>query len=153
MPLFAAVEGGGTSWVVVITKDEPDNVLEREVFPTETPDVTLKNIRVWLNARSFDAIGVACFGPVDAKIGSSTHGFITSTPKPNWAHTDVLGGVGCRDEFKDIPCWFDTDVNAPALAEYCYHHKAGTTSCAYITIGTGIGVGLVANGKTGIYVQ
>mmetsp|Transcript_7261 Transcript_7261/g.10814 ORF Transcript_7261/g.10814 Transcript_7261/m.10814 type:complete len:250 (+) Transcript_7261:154-903(+) len=41
---------------------------------------------------------------------------------------------------------FDTDVNAPALAEYMWHKGKDETSCAYITVGTGIGVGLVVNG-------
>ena len=40
------------------------------------------------------------------------------------------------------------DVNAPALAEYVYHRKEGNSSCAYITVGTGVGVGLVVNGNT-----
>jgi len=66
-----------------------------------------------------------------------------------WANTDVVGMVGLRDEFIDIPYRFDTDVNAPALAEFKLNRaNNSSTSSAYITVGTGIGVGLVVNNQT-----
>lgn len=135
--------------MVAIVEDKPDNIVERLQVVTETPEVTLGRIREWLGQRTFDAIGVASFGPIDAKAASPTYGFITSTPKPNWANTDVLRLLGVYDEFKSIPHAFDTDVNAPALAEYTLH-RAGNdvSSTAYITVGTGVGVGLVVNGAT-----
>ena len=135
MPIFAAVEGGGTSWVVALVVDKPDNIVEKCQIITETPEITLGKIRKWLNERIFDAIGIASFGPIDCTVGSSTYGFITSTPKPHWANTDVLRYLGIYDEYKDIPCIFDTDVNAPALAEFNLHKKASMSSCAYITVG------------------
>jgi fructokinase len=147
---FAAIEGGGQSWVVGMAEDSPDNIIEREVIVTTDPVTTLTAIRIWLSTREFDSIGIACFGPIDAKEGSPTFGFITSTPKPGWVNTDVLGLLGMRGEYKHIPFKFDTDVNAPAYAEFVFHGKAGATSCAYITVGTGVGVGLVVNGATTI---
>lgn len=146
---LAAVEGGGTTWVVAIMEDSPENIIEMEVFETTTPSETLGKIRSWLQQKKFDAIGVATFGPVDANPNSATYGYITSTPKPNWENTDVLGLLGTRSDFGSIPCKFDTDVNAPALAEFLKVTSSGSTigSSAYITVGTGIGVGLVVNGK------
>ncbi len=136
---FAAIEGGGTTWVVSIAGDnlDPKSFVDRTVFETTTPNETLSNIREWLRSHEFDAAGIASFGPIDAKIGSETFGFITSTPKPHWANADVVGLLGFRDEFKHIPFKFDTDVNAPALAEYNLHKSATSTSCAYVTVGTG----------------
>ena len=148
MTRYAAVEGGGTSWTVAIAIDQPDNIVEKLNIITETPEITLGKIREWLNERQFDSIGVASFGPIDAKVGSPTYGYITSTPKPYWANTNVLKLLGLYDEFLNIPFDFDTDVNAPALAEYILHKKPNMTSSSYITIGTGIGVGLVVNGAT-----
>lgn len=149
MSVYAAVEGGGTSWVVALVSEKPDNIIEKMSVVTETPEITLGAIRAWLNTKKFTALGVASFGPVDCKIGSPTYGFITSTPKPNWANTDVLRLLGVYDEFSSIPCLFDTDVNAPALAEFNLHKQsADMSSAAYITVGTGIGVGLVVNGST-----
>lgn len=148
MVRVAAIEGGGQSWVAGIAQDTPDNIIEREVFVTEDPETTLSKIRAWLSQRTFDSIGIACFGPVDARPSSPTFGFITSTPKAFWKNTDVLKLLGLKDEFKNIPFRFDTDVNAPAYAEFCLHRQPGTTSCAYITVGTGVGVGLVINSST-----
>jgi fructokinase len=146
---YAAVEGGGTKWLVAICENNPWNVVEKEEFETlPSPEETLTNIKNWLSSRSFEAIGVASFGPIDANKNSSTYGFITSTPKPGWRNTDVLKLLGVYDEFKGKPFLFDTDVNAPALAEYKYYLATGETtssSCAYITIGTGVGVGLIIN--------
>ena len=144
---LAAVEGGGTTWVAVISEGSPGNIVDRADFVTETPLITLPKIKEWLKTKSFDALGVASFGPIDCRPSSANYGFITTTPKPNWGNTDVLRLLGVYDEFKDIPHKFDTDVNAPAYAEYRLF-TAGQTSCAYITVGTGVGVGLVVNGQT-----
>jgi fructokinase len=148
---FLGIEGGGTSWVVVISEEAPENIIERAEFETSSdPSVTLGAVREWFSTRTYDAIGVATFGPVDANPASSTYGYITATPKPGWRDTDVLGLLGFRGETK--PVMFDTDVNAPALAEFAKLTAGGQrptlSSCAYITIGTGVGVGLVVNGGT-----
>lgn len=146
---IAAIEGGGTAWKVAIAEDQPDNLVERAEFETlPSPEETLTNVKAWLLERNFDCIGVASFGPIDARKGSPTYGFITSTPKPGWRNTNVLQLLGVYDDFKHLPHSFDTDVNAPALAEYILHRQPHTTSSAYVTIGTGIGVGLVINGET-----
>lgn len=143
---FAAVEGGGTSWAVAIMEDTCDNIIERTRFSTTSPEETLGAIKTWLSERTFDAIGVASFGPIDANVNSEYFGFITSTPKPNWAFVDVIGLLGVRE--MNVPFRFDTDVNAPAYAEYILDNDSNIASCAYITVGTGIGVGLVCNGRT-----
>jgi fructokinase len=150
---YAAVEGGGTTWVVAISEGEPQNIVLKSEFATEAnPEITLGKVRNWLNQQfnqsPFDAIGVATFGPIEAKINAPKFGFITSTPKPGWKDTNVLKLIGLKDEFKNVPFLFDTDVNAPALAEYSFLNNPHLSSSAYITVGTGVGVGLVINGKT-----
>lgn len=136
--------------MAAIAEDSVENIVERASFETTTPEETLAAVKEWLESKQFDAIGIATFGPVDAKEGSSKFGFITSTPKPGWKNTNVLELLGI-DEDAGIPFKFDTDVNAPALAEYMLKLSSGSraiSSCAYITVGTGIGVGLVINGQT-----
>ena len=144
---LAAVEGGGTTFVVAIAHDEPTNIVERAEFPTTTPAETLGKCCQWLSTRTYDSLGVATFGPVDLNPNSPTFGYITTTPKPGWKNTDVLGPL-CAIR-PSAPCKFDTDVNAPALAEFLDMQRLGHkgSSCAYITVGTGIGVGLVVNGQ------
>jgi fructokinase len=151
MVRLAAVEGGGTTWVVAIAEGTPENVVDRAEFPTTSPAETLGKCCEWLQKQQYDCIGIACFGPVDLQINSPTYGYITTTPKPGWKNTDVVGPV--RKVRPDVPLAFDTDVNAPALAEHLAmvaEAKARgdadlPTSCAYITVGTGVGVGLVVN--------
>jgi fructokinase len=152
MVRLAAIEGGGTTWVCGLLEDSIDQFLERHVIPTTTPDHTLGEVKAWLLSKNVDAIGVVSFGSIDAKLGSPTYGFITSTPKPGWRDTNVLGLIGAYDEFKSIPILFDTDVNAPAIAEFNIQEEENLaksqsvpSSSAYITIGTGVGVGLVIN--------
>eukprot|EP00953_Heterococcus_sp_UTEX-ZZ885_P014470 8183-Heterococcus_DN1.PRE.1 len=170
MPIYAAVEGGGTTWRVALAEGHPSNIIESEVYETIDDAVEqLRIIREWLDKRKFDALGIATFGPIDPRPGSSTYGYITTTPKPGWANVDVVGALSNGK----VPVQFDTDVNAPALAEYMcasmlaiagaynclyaarphqnlawhlWKSTGGETSCAYITVGTGIGVGLVING-------
>jgi len=148
MARIAAIEAGGTTWVAAMALvGKLDELFDRIEIPTTDPTTTISAIRTWLRERGdVSAIGIASFGPIDAKEGSATFGFITSTPKSGWANTDVVGLLGLRDEFKGVPFKFTTDVNAPALAEYRLHKKPGSSSMAYITVGTGIGVGLVING-------
>ena len=90
---LAAVEGGGTTFVVAIAVGEPvpENVVERAEFPTTSPAETLRRCCDWLAKHEYHALGVACFGPLDLHPSSPTYGFIATTPKPGWRNTDVLG--------------------------------------------------------------
>jgi fructokinase len=168
--VLAAVEAGGTSWVAALAyENDLSHTFSRIEVPTDiNPQVTISAIRVWLRNAiqewQIKAVGVASFGPIDPKLGSDTYGFITSTPKPGWANTDVIGMLGlmkrennndneeeydCKidGEFSHLPFLFDTDVNAPALAEFIHSQNENVTSSAYVTVGTGVGAGAVINSK------
>lgn len=145
MPTYAGVEGGGTTFVVAIATGEPLRIVERAEFPTRVPpSVTLDEVAAWLSQRHYDALGIAMFGPVDLDPKSATWGYITTTPKPGWQQTDVVGPL---KRVRNVPIGFDTDVNAPALEEFRHFARPNEESCAYVTIGTGVGIGLVINGR------
>jgi fructokinase len=150
MSLYCAIEAGGTTWVAATVKkgDDLANFVERIEVPTRDPESTIGEIKEWFKGKVGDvcSVGIASFGPIDPRTSSPTFGFITSTPKPGWNNTDVIGLLGFRDEYSHIPFKFDTDVNAPAVAEYMMHRVPGSSSSAYVTVGTGVGVGLVING-------
>ena len=116
---YAGVEAGGTSWVVAIAEGDPSKIVERAEFPTGLdPAALLTNVVAWLKPRNFDCLGVASFGPIDLHAKSPQYGFITTTPKPGWRNTDILGPIRKGLELPDdFPVGFDTDVNAPAMAE------------------------------------
>jgi len=144
---YAGVELGGTKCVAILGRG-PAEVLARETVPTTTPDETLASLaavlRKWRSGEGYDALGIASFGPVDLDRNSPRFGHIASTPKPGWAGADVLGELQSAAE---VPAAFDTDVNGAALAEMRWGSGRRFDDFAYITVGTGVGVGLIVNGS------
>ena len=141
---LCGIEAGGTKFVLGIG-DENGNILIRESIPTLDPETTLEAVSQFILKHRPDAVGIASFGPVDLDKNSPTYGEITSTPKPHWANTPILRYLSSR---YDVPYGFDTDVNAAAVGESLWGNGKGVNSLLYLTIGTGIGGGLVINGQT-----
>eukprot|EP01130_Rhizamoeba_saxonica_P007118 TRINITY_DN2863_c1_g1_i1.p1 TRINITY_DN2863_c1_g1~~TRINITY_DN2863_c1_g1_i1.p1 ORF type:complete len:342 (+),score=76.70 TRINITY_DN2863_c1_g1_i1:22-1026(+) len=144
---YAGIEGGGTSFVVSIAEGSPENIVDQYEFDTSDPDTTVQLLLNWLSDQQFDALGVASFGPIDLHVGSPTYGYITTTPKPQWNMVDLLGPL--QSQFPNIPIGFDTDVNAAVLAEQLWakNNEEILSDIAYITVGTGIGVGIMSGGN------
>ncbi|DAZ92551.1 TPA: hypothetical protein N0F65_012781 [Lagenidium giganteum] len=142
---FAGVELGGTTWLVAIAVDDPKNIIEHIRIDTTQPAETIPKAIEWLKTKQFDSIGIASFGPVDLNPSSATYGFITSTPKPGWANTEIVGAF--KKEFPNTPIGFETDVNAPALYEVTHGGHGNISSACYITVGTGVGVGVCVGNK------
>lgn len=147
--LVGAIEAGGTKFVCAVGTSPHD--MDRIEFPTgDSPEQVFFAVTDWLGKQQavrgmLQGIGIGSFGPVDLDPGSSTYGFITSTPKSGWQNTNICGAV--QRMFPDIPVAFDTDVNAAALGEHRWGNGAGLHDFVYITIGTGIGAGGMAGGK------
>ncbi len=99
---------------------DPTNVIQQISIPTTTPSETLPKVIAQLKAWKIDTLGIACFGPVDLDKNSPTYGYITSTPKPHWGMTDIVGLLKqglAKEDGTCIPVGFTTDVNAAAMAE------------------------------------
>jgi fructokinase len=146
--IFAGVEMGGTKCVCVLGSG-PDDIRAEEVLPTGDPASTLEAIahvleRWYAGVGRFSAIGVGAFGPLDLRRCSRSFGRIGSTPKDGWMGVDLAGFF--RGRFA-VPVDFTTDVMGAALAEGRWGAADGLMDYAYITVGTGIGVGLVVGGK------
>lgn len=77
--------------------------------------------------------------------GSKEYGSITSTPKKEWRGFSVLNEIKKRIKVEDCDIFIDTDVNSCAMAEYLIGNHSCKESLAYITIGTGVGLGLIIN--------
>lgn len=145
--LVGGIEAGGTKFVCAIGTG-PDDVRAIERFPTTSPEETLQRAIQFFQAQSAElgpvaSIGVGSFGPVDPHVNSSTFGFVTSTPKPGWKDTDVVGPLR---KALGVPVAFDTDVNAAALGEWRWGAAKNLECFIYLTIGTGIGGGGMING-------
>jgi fructokinase len=126
-------------------------MLARTSFPTgDRPAELLAAAVDWFKAQEgrhgrMRGLGIASFGPIDLHPGSPRYGFITSTPKPGWQNTDLIGPL--RAAFSDIPIGFDTDVNGAALGEHTWGSARGLSDFVYITLGTGIGAGAMVGGR------
>lgn len=147
VPLFAGVELGGTKCVCILAS-APDAIIDRVVIATTTPEDTLCAIESvllrWRSGHAIAGFGVASFGPIELDPRSAQYGFITTTPKPHWSGTDVGRRLA---RATGAPMAFDTDVNGAALAEQRWGAGAGLDDLAYVTVGTGVGVGLIVNGQ------
>lgn len=142
--LFGAIEAGGTKFVCAVGTG-PDDLQEIR-FPTTSPTETFSRAIDFFSPfkPNLAAIGIGSFGPVDLHPRSPTYGYITSTPKPGWANCDFAGTLVSQ---LNIPVAFDTDVNAAALGEMTWGAARGLTDFIYLTVGTGIGGGVVSNGQ------
>jgi len=146
--MLGGIEGGGTKFVCAVGTG-PDDIQREERFPTTTPTETMEKAIVFFKQAERDfgklsALGFASFGPIDPNPASPTYGFILQTPKPNWSNANVLGML--KSAF-DIPIAFDLDVNGAAMGEGTWGAAQGLDTFIYLTVGTGIGGGVMANGK------
>jgi fructokinase len=145
---FVGIDAGGTTFKIAYapTEDIRNVTVHHSVPTTESPVSTLAAVVAFIRQLPSvpRAIGVASFGPLDLTRESPTYGHITTTPKPGWQFANVLGPL--RAAFPGMPIGFDTDVNAAAVGELRHgNHGDDVSSIAYITVGTGVGVGLVIN--------
>ena len=140
---LGALEAGGTKMVCAIG-DETGKIFEQISIPTETPEITVPKLIDYFKEKNVDALGIACFGPVELDKNASNYGHITTTNKVAWRNFDVVGSfekaLGC-------PIGFDTDVNGSVLGEVTFGQAKGKRCVMYITIGTGIGAGIYIEGK------
>lgn len=139
---IGGIEAGGTKMVCAVA-DENGNLIDRVTFPTRGPEETFADMIAYFKKWKIEALGIGCFGPIDLCKESPTYGYITSTPKPGWANVDV---VGTFREALGVPIGFDTDVNGAILGEVTWGAARGVDTAIYITIGTGVGVGVYVNG-------
>ncbi|MCL4861615.1 MAG: ROK family protein [Caldilineaceae bacterium] len=147
MKRYGGIEAGGTKFVCAVGSG-PDNIHAEARFPTTTPEETISQAIAFLREEHrrapLTAVGVASFGPLDPEPGSPTFGYITTTPKPHWGQTNLVGPLR---QALGLPVGFDTDVNGAALGEHRWGAAQGLDTFVYLTIGTGLGGGGMVNGK------
>jgi fructokinase len=145
-PVYAGVELGGTKCICVLARSH-DDVIDKQLVDTTEPEATVGAIEAilagWHAEEPIRSLGIASFGPIDLNRTSPTWGFITTTTKQRWSGTDVARRLQQRFGVRTA---FDTDVNGAALAELRWGAGQSLTDLAYVTVGTGVGVGLIANG-------
>ena len=146
--LIGAIEAGGTKFVAALARFD-GTIMAQTRIPTDTPSTCFPALAAFFRDAAaahgpLAAFGIASFGPVDVNPTSPAYGTFTTTPKPGWAgacYHDVLGPFG-------VPIAVDTDVNGAALGEWLHGVGQDCATLAYTTIGTGIGTGLLHQGRS-----
>ncbi|MBU6268332.1 MAG: ROK family protein [Sphingomonadales bacterium] len=143
--MYGLIEAGGTKFVLGLADGE-GRITARERVPTTTPAETLGAALDWFRAQavSVRSFGIASFGPLDLDRASPGYGCVRSTPKPHWTGANLIAPF---TEAFGRPVAIDTDVNGAALAEARWGAGKGVGSLLYLTIGTGVGGGFVADGR------
>ena len=123
-------------------------ICERVEIETTSPDETLSRIRSEIEgfeARNgrYSGLGIGTFGPVQLAPGSEKFGCIGPTTKPSWRNCKLLEFF---TDWVTVPICLDTDVTAAAYGEFAWGAAVGCSSVLYVTVGTGIGVGVLING-------
>ena len=149
--LLLGVDIGGTKCAVILGLSNVGGIeiKDKVSFPTTGVDSTIADIetsiedvlkRNMLNSRDVSAIGISCGGPLD-----STAGIVMSPPNlPGWDNIPI---VRILSERFGIPAALHNDANASALAEWTFGAGKGTKNMVFLTFGTGLGAGLIIDGK------
>ena len=142
--LIGGVELGGTKCVLAVAKS-PIDILYRAVIPTGNPQKTLQGIFDFFSGYELNRIGIGTFGPVILDSESKNYGLLISESKKGWKGINLFKEFSSNSKAKIN---IDTDVNAAAIGEYNYGAGRSCQALIYITIGTGIGGGVLVDGKS-----
>ena len=148
---YIGVDVGGTSVKLGIVDDKGQVHLRKEAVYTEAGstapvmDVIIGSIRELADAsigiEAFSGIGVSAAGCINSVEGKVA---INGGNVPNWSHTEVCSIL--RKEF-DIPVTLANDANCAILGEFWTGAAKGYTDVLGITLGTGVGGGVITGGR------
>ena len=143
---LAGIEAGGTKFICGIS-DTNYNIIAKQTVTTTTPDETMTQVINFFKLHGLEniiAMGVSSFGPVIIDETAPNYGTITSTPKIAWRNFSFLNYL---KQYLNCPIKIETDVNGAAYGEFKLGNGIGTQNLVYFTVGTGIGAGIIQNGK------
>lgn len=141
--LLGSLEAGGTKMVLAVGHAD-GTIVEREEIPTRAPEACVPEMVEWFGARDIAALGVGAFGPTAVNPASPEYGHILKTPKQGWEGYDLRGTLA---RGLNVPVGYDTDVNAACLGEVTFGSAKGLDVVVYLTVGTGIGAGVMVDGN------
>ena len=141
--ILGSIETGGTK-IICAVGDETGRITDRTVIPTQRPEQSVPRILEFFKDKGIEAVGIGAFGPIDVIPGSENYGSIRKCERDGWSFYPLLKTV-C--DSLGVPGEMDTDVNTACLGEYTFGSGKGAEILLYITVGTGIGIGITIDGK------
>jgi len=143
---FAGVELGGTK--AIVTLADGVVIVDQHSFATTSPEETLgravARLALWDEQAPLSAIGIASFGPIRVDPAAPDHGVMLHTTKPGWSGARVAAAFAARF---NCPIGLDTDVNGAGIAEAALGAGQDCHTIVYLTIGTGVGGGVIVDGR------
>ena len=143
--MIGGIELGGTKCIVAVANG-PLEIVERKLITTKDPISTISEIKSFFSSFHINRLGIGSFGPLVLNSSSKDYGLLVAESKKGWE------GINLVKEFSKISekIIIDTDVNVAALGEHKYGAGKSSETFVYVTIGTGIGVGILINGKPNV---
>jgi fructokinase len=143
--LRGGIELGGTKALCAVGADH-EHILAEARIENRAPEQVLNDLVSFFAPyrETLTAVGVASFGPLELSETARDTGCFLRTPKPGWSGFPLRAALR---EALQVPVAIETDVGAAAIAEQRWGSARGADPCVYITVGTGIGVGVVIDGK------
>lgn len=151
MKNILGVDIGGTKCAITYGRQSGSDleIIDKEAFATTSCQETIENLKASIrtvmqrNSLTSDntySIGISCGGPLD-----SATGVVMSPPNlPGWDNIPIVDILS--KEF-GIKAAIHNDANACALAEWTFGAGKGSRNMAFLTFGTGLGAGLILDGK------
>lgn len=141
--MLGSIEAGGTKFICAVGNDHLD-IMDELRLPTEGPEQTITAcLDFFRKYPGLKSLAIGSFGPIELNPRAEKYGFILDTPKKGWANRDILGMIR---QGLDVPLFWTTDVNSAAYGEWQAHGQ-GADRLVYVTVGTGIGGGVVDGGQ------
>lgn len=138
-----SVEANGDYFTLAVQDVVAEKAVVMKKIPTQEPEQTLNRCLSFFKQYPVNALGVGIFGPIDINVSSHTYGYILDTPKAGWSNTNVYGYFTTALK---IPVTINTEVDASAYGEYIARGSNNTQSYYYLSLGNGIGAGMVQGG-------
>lgn len=150
MKQYIGIDIGGTKCAVTLGAEDPEvgemRVLAKQRFPTpkEPPEEVLDRIAGFaagfLQKNGAEGVGISCGGPLD-----SSQGVVLGPPNlPGWERVEIVRYF--KEKFR-LPVYLQNDANACAAAEWKYGAGKGLQNLVFLTFGTGMGAGLILDGR------
>ena len=143
--MIGGIELGGTKCIAAVA-ESPNNIVIKKIILTKDPNSTLSELISFFDDYEIESLGVGSFGPIVLDPESKDYGILVAESKDGWNGVNVIHSLSSITSNIIL----DTDVNMAAYGEY--HHGSGQKckTLAYVTIGTGIGAGILINGKSNV---
>ena len=142
--MIGGIEAGGTKFVLAVAEND-GKIITRKKIPTGDPEAVITDVISFFKQFPIQSLAIGSFGPIGVDPRRDDYGSIKNTPKKGWANFSFLDLI--KKAFPNLPVVWTTDVNVAAYGELTLGAGRGVNDLAYLTVGTGVGAGIIYQQK------